>query len=78
MLRGARRRPIARTCAWEAGRALDARTAALLPGLLLARIDGKSPVEYLTTMPRAGRPRIRARRLAAPDATLAQFCSIRA
>ena len=34
--------------AWEAWPALDARTAALLPGLMLARIDGKSPVEYLT------------------------------
>lgn len=33
---------------WEAWEALDARTAALLPGLMLARIDGKSPVEYLT------------------------------
>jgi len=28
---------------------LEARAAALLPGLLLARVDGKSPVEYLTT-----------------------------
>ena len=28
--------------------ALEARTAALLPGLMLARVDGKSPVEYLT------------------------------
>ena len=34
--------------AWEPWPALEARTAALLPGLLLARIDGKSPVEYLT------------------------------
>jgi aminoglycoside phosphotransferase (APT) family kinase protein len=34
--------------AWEPWAALDARTAALLPGLMLARIDGKSPVEYLT------------------------------
>lgn len=33
---------------WEATDALESRTAALLPGLLLARIDGKSPVEYLT------------------------------
>ena len=32
---------------WEPWSALDARTAALLPGLLLARVDGKSPVEYL-------------------------------
>jgi len=28
---------------------LEWRTATLLPGLLLARVDGKSPVEYLTT-----------------------------
>jgi hypothetical protein len=34
--------------AWEPRAALDARTAALLPGLMLARVDGKSPVEYLT------------------------------
>ena len=27
---------------------IEARTARLLPGLLLARVDGKSPVEYLT------------------------------
>jgi aminoglycoside phosphotransferase (APT) family kinase protein len=34
--------------AWEPWPALEARTAALLPGLLLARVDGKSPVEYVT------------------------------
>jgi len=33
---------------WEPPAALEARTAALLPGLMLARVDGKSPVEYLT------------------------------
>ena len=33
---------------WEPAAALAARTAALLPALMLARIDGKSPVEYLT------------------------------
>jgi len=33
---------------WEPVAVLDARTAALLPALMLARIDGKSPVEYLT------------------------------
>ena len=32
---------------WEPGEALERRAAALLPGLLLARVDGKSPVEYL-------------------------------
>jgi aminoglycoside phosphotransferase (APT) family kinase protein len=33
---------------WEGREALEARAASLLPGLLLARVDGKSPVEYLT------------------------------
>ena len=32
---------------WEPTAAMEARAARLLPGLLLARIDGKSPVEYL-------------------------------
>ena len=32
---------------WESASALEARAASLLPGLLLARVDGKSPVEYL-------------------------------
>jgi aminoglycoside phosphotransferase (APT) family kinase protein len=32
---------------WEHAATLAARIAALLPGLMLARIDGKSPVEYL-------------------------------
>lgn len=32
---------------WENAAALEARVAALLPALMLARIDGKSPVEYL-------------------------------
>ena len=33
---------------WELPSALEARAARLLPGLLLARVDGKSPVEYVT------------------------------
>ena len=33
---------------WEPAERIEARIAALLPGLLLARVDGKSPVEYLT------------------------------
>lgn len=33
---------------WEDRNAAEARVAALLPGLFLARVDGKSPVEYLT------------------------------
>ncbi|MBS0338331.1 MAG: aminoglycoside phosphotransferase family protein [Proteobacteria bacterium] len=34
---------------WEPRGKIEARAAALLPGLLLARVDGKSPAEYLTT-----------------------------
>ena len=33
---------------WELRSVLEARAAELLPALLLARVDGKSPVEYLT------------------------------
>ena len=33
---------------WEPRDALERRAAALLPGLFLARVDGKSPVEYIT------------------------------
>jgi aminoglycoside phosphotransferase (APT) family kinase protein len=36
---------------WETPSALELRTATLLPGLMLARVDGKSPVEYLTSEP---------------------------
>jgi len=33
---------------WEPRQRIEARIASLLPGLLLARVDGKSPVEYIT------------------------------
>jgi aminoglycoside phosphotransferase (APT) family kinase protein len=33
---------------WEPPTEAEARTARLLPALFLARIDGKSPVEYIT------------------------------
>ena len=33
---------------WEGAAEIEARTAHLLPGLFLARVDGKSPVEYIT------------------------------
>jgi aminoglycoside phosphotransferase (APT) family kinase protein len=33
---------------WESAHGLEARAAALLPALFLSRVDGKSPVEYLT------------------------------
>jgi hypothetical protein len=42
---------------------LEARAAHLLPGLFLARVDGKSPVEYVTTEPDKNRVRRTARAL---------------
>jgi hypothetical protein len=33
---------------WETPEDLEARAAALLPALFLARVDGKSPVDYLS------------------------------
>jgi hypothetical protein len=36
-----------RAVTWEPASAVEERTATLLPGLLLGRVDGKSPVEYL-------------------------------
>ena len=34
---------------WEPAAGIEGRTATLLPALLLARVDGKSPVEYVTS-----------------------------
>jgi hypothetical protein len=34
---------------WEPVAVFEQRAAQLLPALLLARVDGKSPVEYLTS-----------------------------
>ncbi len=48
--------------AWEERAALEERAAHLLPGLFLARVDGKSPVEYIT----AEAERERVRRTARP------------
>ena len=42
---------------WESRADIEERTAHLLPGLLLGRIDGKSPVEYITT--ETGRNQVR-------------------
>lgn len=46
---------------WESPEAVEARTVVLLPILFLARVDGKSPVEYLDTAERE-----RVRQLAIP------------
>ena len=47
---------------WEERVVLEARAASLLPGLFLARVDGKSPVEYVTR----DEQRERVRRVAVP------------
>ncbi len=56
---------------WEGVHEVEARAATLLAGLLLARVDGKSPVEYVTAEADKARVRRCARRLLLdPPATL--------
>jgi aminoglycoside phosphotransferase (APT) family kinase protein len=58
---------------WEPWSGMASRTATLLPALMLARVDGKSPVEYLTP---GGSARVRAfarRELAAGSDSLAEI-----
>jgi hypothetical protein len=56
---------------WEEAAELQRRAAHLLPGLLLARVDGKSPVEYLDSPAQRERVRRVARaRLREPVDTL--------
>ncbi|WP_332697048.1 phosphotransferase family protein, partial [Bosea sp. (in: a-proteobacteria)] len=47
---------------WEPREAIEARVARLLPALFLARVDGKSPAEYIT----AEADKDRVRRVARP------------
>lgn len=54
-----------RSIDWETTSAMEARVAALLPGLFLARVDGKSPVEYITNDADKDRVQRVARRLIA-------------
>ena len=51
--------------AWEPRDRLEARAADLLPALLLARVDGKSPVEYITADAQRDLVRVAARRMLA-------------
>lgn len=56
---------------WEPPAFVEERSARLLPGLLLARVDGKSPVEYITAEAAKDRVRRVARALlATPPARL--------
>jgi aminoglycoside phosphotransferase (APT) family kinase protein len=57
---------------WEASGTFERRTARLLPALMLGRIDGKSPIEYITTERDKSLVRqIATRLIASPVATLA-------
>jgi 5-methylthioribose kinase len=58
---------------WEPPAALEERAATLLPGLLLGRVDGKSPVEYLDPTGRALVRRAARALLAAPVRTLGEL-----
>jgi len=59
---------------WEPTAAFESRAARLLPGLFLARVDGKSPVEYLTDPAQKNRVRRVARALLLnPPARLAEI-----
>lgn len=56
---------------WEDAGEVETRAAALLPGLFLARVDGKSPVEYVTVEADKDKVRRTARHLLAhPPASL--------
>jgi hypothetical protein len=58
---------------WEPVAAVEQRAASLLPGLLLARVDGKSPVEYIQGETDRARVRRCARALlAVPPSLLAE------
>jgi aminoglycoside phosphotransferase (APT) family kinase protein len=60
---------------WEPRAALAARAGQLLPALFLARIDGKSPVEYITTeADKALVRRVALRFLKSPPATPTALC----
>ena len=62
---------------WEEPDVFERRTSALLPGLFLARVDGKSPVEYVTREQDKERVRrVASALLREPVATLAAIADI--
>jgi aminoglycoside phosphotransferase (APT) family kinase protein len=61
---------------WEPRGELEGRAARLLPGLFLARVDGKSPVEYITDAAQSDRVRrVAAALLRAPVNQLADVAA---
>lgn len=59
--------------AWEQPREMEKRVTELLPALMLARIDGKSPVEYLGERSRATTRGLAIPLISRPVATLAEL-----
>jgi hypothetical protein len=59
--------------AWEEPQAMEKRVTELLPALMLARIDGKSPVEYLAETSRATVRALAIPLISHPVATLGKF-----
>jgi hypothetical protein len=61
---------------WEPAAGLEARAAVLTAAILLARVDGKSPADYLQSEADKGFVRAAARDLvAAPPATMAALAA---
>ncbi|WP_372574326.1 phosphotransferase [Ruegeria jejuensis] len=58
---------------WEDASDLEARICRLLPALMLARVDGKSPVEYLGTPRREQVRKLALPLIGNPPATLSDF-----
>ncbi|SHH18549.1 phosphotransferase family protein [Cognatishimia maritima] len=58
---------------WEAPADLEARICRLLPALMLARVDGKSPVEYLDEAGRETVRRVAIPLIKSPVTTVADF-----
>lgn len=60
---------------WEEKNQIEQRTTALLPALMLARVDGKSPVEYLSEASRASVRKISIPLIKKPKTTVADILS---
>lgn len=58
---------------WEKAEDLEARICRLLPALMLARVDGKSPVEYLKTIQRDQVRQLALPLIAQPVSKLSEF-----
>ncbi|MFK7890892.1 MAG: phosphotransferase family protein [Granulosicoccus sp.] len=62
-------------CQWEALDGFEQRLCILLPALMLARVDGKSPVNYLMEEERERVRSIAVEAISLPASTLAEFLS---